>query len=338
MGLVLLAAVSAFTFNMMSGSRKAKIPVKPAAIEQPLQQQGGAAEAGAADTADDGEVVDKFEGAEEVPDGTATPPQPKPAELESRLEDGADGLLTGSTSALQPEPDLASLIAGDVASANEKPPPEVGTLALREAAALGNAKAQFVIATRYLNGEQGAPQDDARAAYWYGRSAAQGLAPAQYRLGTMYERGRGVARDLTAALGWYERAAGLGNVRAMHNAAVLAASKEGRDPDYAKAYKWFSLGAAHGMQDSQFNLAVLLERGLGVKASPKEALFWYSVAASQNDADAAKRAGALVKSLGPTEGLAVKERLKNWKPETAPEAANVVSVQEASWNASGSTG
>ena len=351
MGLVLLAAVSAYTFNMMGGTRKAKPPAAPAAIEQSIDQTkkpatsaNPEAETQAAAPADDGadeaedEAIDKFENVDDGAQNGAAPPQPKPAELESQLESGADNILTGSVSAVDQGTDLAALIAGDAPSAKDMPSPEVGTLALREAAAQGNAKAQFVVATRYLNGEQGAPQDDARAAYWYGRAAAQGLAPAQYRLGTLYERGRGVARDLDAALGWYERSAGLGNVKAMHNAAVLAASKDGREPDYVKAYKWFSLGAAHGLKDSQFNLAVLLERGLGTKANPKEALFWYSVAASQNDPDAAKRASTLVKSLGPTEGLAVKERLKNWKPETAPDPANVVSVQESGWNASGTTG
>jgi localization factor PodJL len=345
MGLVLLAAVSAYTFNMMNGTRKAKIPVKPAAIEQTMEQpaEKAAPPAAAASDENSAEVVDKFENAD---DGTnddtysgAAPPQPKPAELESSLEGGADSILTSSTSTLDGENDLAALIAGsDTSASTTLPPKETGTLALREAAANGNAKAQFVIATRYLNGEQGAPQDDARAAYWFGRSAAQGLAPAQYRLGTLYERGKGVARDINAALGWYERAAGLGNVRAMHNAAVLAASKDGREPDYVKAFKWFSLGAAHGLKDSQFNLAVLLERGLGTKANAKEALFWYSAAASQNDADAAKRAAVLIKALGHTEGLAAKQRLDNWKPETAPDAANVVSVKEASWGASGTAG
>ncbi len=38
MGLVLLAAVSAFTFNMVGRSHKAKPPVAPAAVEQPLNQ------------------------------------------------------------------------------------------------------------------------------------------------------------------------------------------------------------------------------------------------------------------------------------------------------------
>ena len=237
---------------------------------------------------------------------------------------------------------MGDLIAADGASQSASPKnlpsQEVGSLALREAAALGNANAQFVIGTRYLNGESGAPQDFAKAAYWYGKAAAQGLAPAQYRLATLYERGKGVAKDLDAALGWYERAAGLGNVSSMHNAAVLSAGSESRAPDYQRAYKWFALGAAHGMKDSQFNLAVLLERGLGTKINPTEALFWYFAAAAQQDGDAAKRVIALSKTLKPAEVEAMKSRLAAWKPEVPPVQANEVAITTKSWQADGTNG
>lgn len=332
-GLALLMVASAFTFNMLGGIRKAKPPAAPAAIEQPVTPSSSKAgdDVLPADGAED-------EGDNTAPDGTAQSGQ-LPPDQESLLQAGAvDSILTASTAPPGEGDGLAALIAGAAQPDQSMPAAGPGAARLREAAAMGNADAQFVIATRYLNGEQGTPQDDATAAYWYGRAAAQGLAPAQYRLGTLYERGKGVARDLKAALSWYERAASLGNVKAMHNAAVLAASKEGQEPDYAKAYKWFSLGAAHGLKDSQFNLAVLLERGLGTQANPAEALFWYSAAASQSDDDAARRASALGKVLGEGASAAARQRLKTWKAEAAPEAANVVSVNQPAWNATGTTG
>ena len=314
MGIALLAAVSVFTFNMLGQAKKAKAPAQPAAIEQQLNQQAPATAAPAAPAAPQ-----------------AQPPQPKPAELESFLmPEGADPVLTASVA--QPAQDIASIVSGNAAS-NDLAPAEAGALQLREAAAMGNAEAQFVIATRYLNGEDGAPQDFAKAAYWYGKAAAAGNAPAQYRLGTLYERGKGVARDMKAALGWYERSASLGNVKAMHNAAVLAASNDQQKPDYARAFKWFSLGAAHGLKDSQFNLAVLLERGLGTKANAKEALFWYSVAARQNDADANKRADAIAKTLASGDLSETEKRLKLWKPEVAPDVANTVAISDPAWQA-----
>lgn len=334
MGLALLVAVSAFGFSMFGKAHKAKIPAKPAAIEQSIETPKLQPEASAPAA---------LEPTPEADVAPVAPPQPKPAELDSSLTPiDSDPLLTGSLPSTLAQESLGDLIAADGASQSASPKnlpsQEVGSLALREAAALGNANAQFVIGTRYLNGESGAPQDFAKAAYWYGKAAAQGLAPAQYRLATLYERGKGVAKDLDAALGWYERAAGLGNVSSMHNAAVLSAGSESRAPDYQRAYKWFALGAAHGMKDSQFNLAVLLERGLGTKINPTEALFWYFAAAAQQDGDAAKRVIALSKTLKPAEVEATKSRLAAWKPEVPPVQANEVAITTKSWQADGTNG
>ncbi|NMD08131.1 MAG: hypothetical protein GYA66_09150, partial [Phyllobacteriaceae bacterium] len=326
MGLVLLAAVSAFTFNMMGRSHKAVAPVAPAAVEQSIQQNGATGGTGAA-----------VDGATAAPaDGNAAPapPPPTPAPLESGglTSDEPDPILTGSLPQTLGSQSISDLVSGQAAAPENLPPAEVGSMALREAAALGDASAQFVIATRYLNGEK-VDQDYEKAAYWYGKAAVAGSAPAQYRVATMYERGRGVAKDLSAALGWYERAASLGNVRSMHNAAVLASGNELGTPDYKRAFKWFSLGAAHGLKDSQFNLAVLLERGLGTEVNKADAWFWYSVAAQQDDADAKKRAGQLGKAMAQGELLAAKTRLAAWSPDKAPDAANVVAVDNAAWNA-----
>jgi localization factor PodJL len=333
MGLVLLAAVSAFTFNMMGRSHKPKAPVAPAAIEQSIQQNDAGS---AADDAD----VDAPDAAAPASGGTApAPAAPAPAPLESGglMDDEPDPILTGSLPQTYDTKSISALVAGEAAAPENMPPAEVGNLALREAAALGNANAQFVIATRYLNGEK-VGQDYEKAAYWYGKAAVAGNAPAQYRVATMYERGRGVAKDLSAALGWYERAASLGNVRSMHNAAVLASGSELGTPDYKRAFKWFSLAAAHGMKDSQFNLAVLLERGLGTEINKADAWFWYSIAAQQDDADAKTRASALGKTMSQSEMLAAKTRLAAWSPEKAPDSANVVAVDNAAWNATAQVG
>ena len=224
------------------------------------------------------------------------------------LPEGCRSYLTASIEQAGQD-NMAALIEGKASAAEDMPPKITGSLQLREAAAMGNAEAQFIIATRYLNGTDGVEQDFAKAAYWYGKASAAGNAPSQYRLGTLYERGKGVARDMKAALGWYERAGALGNVKAMHNAAVLSAGNEQRQPDYERAFKWFSLGAAHGLKDSQFNLAVLLERGLGTRQTARKHCSGISMAAKQNDADATKRADKLAKTLVAADLLDTKERL-----------------------------
>ena len=249
------------------------------------------------------------------------PSTPKPQQQgENTSTAQPDEILTGSLPAAV-APKAAMPVAIDVAAGNE---------ALRNAASTGDANAQFVIATRYLNGEN-VTADAGKAAYWYGKAAATGLAPAQYRMATLYERGTGVEKNMQAALSWYERAAALGNVKAMHNAAVISAGNDAGQPDYSRALKWFTLAANHGLKDSQFNLAVLIERGMGTKANLAEALFWYDQAAAQGDDDARNHAAAIAKSMPPELVKSIEDRLKAWKPEIAPDIANVVAVNDANW-------
>ena len=245
-------------------------------------------------------------------------------------DDGTDSILTGSVEA--PVADkVADAVSGEApADALAMLPAEVGTQKLKLAAAAGDTNAQFIIATRFMDGKS-VTQDREQAAYWFGKAAAGGLAPAQYRIATMYERGQGVAKDVKAALGWYERAAALGNVRSMHNAAVIAANNEAGPADYARAFKWFSLASSHGLKDSQFNLAVLLERGLGTKADLAEAAFWYAAAGLQNDQDAQRRADLLSATLPAAEVDGVKQRLKSWKAQVAPKEANIFEIDEAKY-------
>ena len=60
--------------------------------------------------------------------------------------------------------------------------------------------------------------------------------------------------------------------------------------------------------------------------------------AQVNDADAKKRASALGKTMSQTEMLAAKTRLAAWSPEKAPDAANVVAVDNTAWNATAQVG
>lgn len=312
--LVLLAAASAFTFNMMSR------PSKPA--KQSMQIEVPAGNAGSA-------------GDRGVIHGSPIAVTAAPAVNTAALQQApADDLTTGSLSVQKTDASLASIVAepGTAAEAAGLPDPKVGSLALRQAAASGDAKAQFIVASRYLDGE-GVDQDLPKAAKWYQLAASHGLAPAQYRLASLFERGKGVPQDMAAAQLWYERAAALGNVKAMHNAAVIAAGNLAGTPNYDRAFTLFKAAAEHGLKDSQFNLAVLYERGLGSKIDKSEAFFWYSVAGKQGDQDAAKRASQLVSSLDSNESAKVGARVASWAPETASDEANVVAVTDAAWDA-----
>jgi len=210
------------------------------------------------------------------------------------------------------------------------PPEAIGPLALRRAAAAGDATAQFEIAARFTTGKL-VPQNFGKAIYWYQKAAAQGLAPAQYRLGTFYEKGRGVAKDKTAARIWYERAAAKGNLKAIHNLAVIYADGSKGKPDFAKAGLWFRKAAELGLADSQYNLAILHDRGLGVSKDPTKAYFWFQIAGSQGDKDAEARASIIEKRMTADQIARTKLLISNWRPTTLNKSANEVSQPFDGW-------
>jgi localization factor PodJL len=335
LGLMFLAMATFAVSNMAGRLHHAAAPATPAVIEPQGTTEPPAMAAPPAAAAAPAPAP-----AAEVP---AQQPEPAPlAKPEGKAKTNTTGEQQGDASAvMQADPiltgaitsakgdNLATASATDMASVALDP--AIGTLKLRHAAESGDSSAQFIVATHFLNGDT-VPVDYPRAAYWYGKSAAAGVAPAQYRLATLYERGKGVDKNLSAALSWYERAAALGNIKAMHNAAVIAAGNEAGAPDYNRAFKWFSLAASHGVKDSQFNLAVLIERGLGTRQNNADALFWYMAAAQQEDADAKTHVESLSKTLGAATVEAAKARLKAFVPEKAPDAANIVAVNDAQWN------
>lgn len=332
LGILLLGLATFATTNYLGRMHRSVAPV-PATTEQSEPAQS----APAADTTQPG-PASNVAPTQVEPAPLATPEGQNAASPQQQGDVGpipgqdADPILTGALPAAKAAvADVAPTAAPAAQAVSVKIEPAVGPAKLRQSAENGDASAQFIVATHYLNGDS-VPTDYAKAAYWYGKASAQGLAPAQYRLGTLYERGKGVDKNIAAALSWYERAGSLGNVKAMHNAAVIAAGTDAGQPDYAKAFKWFSLAASHGLKDSEYNLAVLIERGLGTKQDGGEALFWYLAAASQGDNDAQARVDALSKSLSASMVDSVNGRFKAWAPEKARDDANVVAVNDAQWN------
>jgi localization factor PodJL len=333
-GLVLLVAVTAITFKQIAGGHRpapepqsqsqsdsSNLAVEPnSGKTEPLATQQAAQRT----TAAEGNMP-----VNEV----ATPQQTTAAKAGALL---TDDILTAALPPGKSDASLSSIVAepGQKSvmkdSGGELPGKDIQPESLRQAAGSGNAAAQFIVASRYLDG-QTVQQDFTEAARWYQKAASQGLAPAQYRIATLFERGKGVPLDMATARLWYERAAERGNIRAMHNVAVIYASAQSGSPDYAKAGHWFAAAAEHGLKDSQFNLAVLYERGMGVKKSLGDALFWYSMAAAQDDADAAKRASALRSTLAPAIAAEVKDRIAKWKAAPALQDANVVAVTDQTW-------
>ncbi|PSP16982.1 MAG: hypothetical protein BRC58_07605 [Cyanobacteria bacterium QS_8_64_29] len=116
-------------------------------------------------------------------------------------------------------------------------------LQFRALAERGVAPAQFTLGTLYDRG-WGGPQDPERAVHWYRQAAIQGFAKAQYDLGLRYAQGQGVPKDLQKSLRWYRKAAQQGAAKAQYNLGLRYANGQSVSQDPLRAYMWFELAAS----------------------------------------------------------------------------------------------
>ena len=154
------------------------------------------------------------------------------------------------------------------------------------------------------------------AQQWLIQQAEKGDKNAQYKLGQIYEEGKGLEKDLSKAGIWYIKAAHQGKIyskRKLEELALLGIEvaqqwliqqAEKGDPsaqlnlgymyckgkrvavDRKKAFKWFSKAAQQGYAEAQFSLGCRYDNGEGIVEDKKEAVKWYQKAAEQGHAKA----------------------------------------------------
>jgi localization factor PodJL len=236
--------------------------------------------------------------------------------------DGQVNLDSGPPPSNVPQPQIASAQPAPAHPAPARVAPPTLERAL-QLANQGNATAQTLIGIRAQGATDGSAANPAEAFKWLSQAAAQGQAVAQYRLGTLYERGQGVAANPATAAGWYEKAANQGNRLAMYNLAVALANKSLGRQNMPEAARWFSRAAALGLVDAQFNLAVLYERGDGVPQSLLDAYKWYMIAAAAGDNGAQQRAAVLATQLSDVDRGAAQKSAQGFKPQPLNRATNV---------------
>jgi TPR repeat protein len=180
------------------------------------------------------------------------------------------------------------------------------------------------------------PLEDGNAAYqekdylkaiqlW--RPLAQAGDPAaQYRLGVMYEEGKGVAQNDAEAALWFERAAEQGEPMAQYNLGASYAEGTGVKKDLATAAKWFRRAADQGVALAQLNLGLLYANGAGVPQDNVEALKWvdlaiYALPAGGIRSEAAKAVADIAGKMNSDEIQDARGRERAWKvkPETRSE-------------------
>ena len=149
---------------------------------------------------------------------------------------------------------------------------------LRGKAELGDAESQCNIGDRYFYG-QGVRKDEAAAMEWYRKSAGQGYARGQYRLGRgSQERGEfnaEAAKWIRAAAeqGFAEAQTCLGTMLIYHSPGVNA--------NLPEALKWLRAAAEQGHAGAQDSLGSMYAEGKGVPADDDEAHKWWALAARQ---------------------------------------------------------
>ena len=162
----------------------------------------------------------------------------------------------------------------------------------RLAASLGTAEAMYRLGQLYDKG-RGVPRSLEISATWYQAGAELGHAPSMSALGNMHEFGEGVPRNLAAALRLYQMAAEKGDANGMTSLAFLYATGKGVARDAKLARKWYLAGARGGNKRAMFNLALMQIRGQGGRISYDEAARWLTRAVALGHSGAMRQLAAL---------------------------------------------
>jgi len=126
-------------------------------------------------------------------------------------------------------------------------------------------------------------QNFERARQIWQKYAEDGNTEAQYRLGLLFEQGKGVAADDAEARRWYEKAANGGNSKAQMALANFFATGRGGNEDPYQAWVWFLAAANGGEPRAQYHVGQVYMEGGVVEVDPLEAYKWIERAAAQDD-------------------------------------------------------
>ncbi|HSL06224.1 MAG TPA: tetratricopeptide repeat protein [Nitrospiraceae bacterium] len=145
--------------------------------------------------------------------------------------------------------------------------------------------------------------------------AEQGDALAQYNLGVLYRKGRGVPQDDVQARQWYEKAAVQGLAKAQFNLGTLYFNGEGVPKNYQQALRWFRLAADQGEALAQTKIAIMYDEGQGVPKNIVQAYKWYSLAGTNGDKPAPQLRDLLANQMTPAQIAEAQKLAQEWKPK-----------------------
>lgn len=119
--------------------------------------------------------------------------------------------------------------------------------------------------------------------------ALTGHAPSQYRLGLLYQLGKGVPRDLNRAAYWFEQAARRNDVGGQYGLAEAYLRGAGVPASPERAFEWFHRLAERGYAPAQYQVARAYAEGRGIMRDDHLAVVWLERAAQGGHSEAARR-------------------------------------------------
>lgn len=164
---------------------------------------------------------------------------------------------------------------------------------LAPAADAGDAMAQLYLGKMYFYGWEGTPKDYNTAIAWFEKSVKQGNAEAEWALGYMYAKGKGVEKAPLMAAAFYTRSAKQGFAKAQYYLGKQYAKGEGVGKDMAKALELYGKSAEQGYDSAQFRLGYMYSMGKEVKQDLAKAVKWYKKAAEQGHGMALNNLGSM---------------------------------------------
>lgn len=142
------------------------------------------------------------------------------------------------------------------------------------AAEQGHVDAQYMLGLCHLASRE--PND---AIIWLLKAAENDHAEAQFQLGKLYYKGKGIARNYQNAAEWYHQAANQGHTDAQYELGLCYDAGEGVNHDPVKAVSWLHKAAAQGHAHAQCVIGLCYLKGNGVPQSYNNAVKWFQIAA-----------------------------------------------------------
>jgi TPR repeat protein len=96
----------------------------------------------------------------------------------------------------------------------------------RKASLQSVPQAQYALGMMYEFGEGGVKKSYYQARTLYMWASGKGYSPASWRVGVLYEEGKGVRPNMAAALLWYRKAASMGNEDALARLEAIKKQEE----------------------------------------------------------------------------------------------------------------